>query len=159
MELDFTVNGKQETAEADPKQTLLELLREGLGLTGTKYGCGEGQCGACTVLIDGRPARSCLTNASGIGKRKVETIEGLATGAGLHPVQKAFLDESAAQCGYCIPGMIMTAVALLRANPHPTDQEILDAMNGNLCRCCGYRGILSAVHRASKGIKAGTESK
>ncbi len=153
MKLDFTINGKQESLEADPRRTLLDLLREELGLTGTKYGCGEGQCGACTVLIDGKPARSCLLRVSGVGNRKIETIEGLATGPRLHPIQQAFLDEAAIQCGYCVPGMIMTAVGLLRESSHPTDEEILNAMDGNLCRCCGYVGILAAVRRASQGTK------
>lgn len=146
----FTVNGKPRTVTVDPQRPLLEVLREELKLTGPKFGCGEGQCGACTVLIDGRRARSCITPAAGVAGKEVLTIEGLAAGEALHPVQEAFLAEGAFQCGYCTPGMIMTTVALLRETPHPTDEQILAAVDGNLCRCCDYPRILKAVHRAAE---------
>jgi aerobic-type carbon monoxide dehydrogenase small subunit (CoxS/CutS family) len=152
----FTVNGKPQRLSTDPRRTLLEVLREDLGLTGTKYGCGEGQCRACTVLIDGNPVRSCLTDISEVEGRHVETIESLAQGEKLHPVQEAFVDEGAMQCGYCVPGMIMTTVALLKRTPKPTRAQIIEALNGNLCRCCGYVNLLNAVERAagSRGKEA-----
>src|SRR5262245_15197562 len=131
----LTVNGREHIVSTDPARPLLDVLREDLGLAGCKYGCGERQCGACTVLIDGRPAFSCVTRASSAKGRKIETIEGLADGDKLHPVQEAFLAEGALQCGYCTPGMIMTAVALLREKPRPTGDEIRDAMDRNMCRC------------------------
>ncbi|MEW6158532.1 MAG: (2Fe-2S)-binding protein [Verrucomicrobiota bacterium] len=152
----FTVNGKPQRLSTDPRRTLLEVLREDLGLTGTKYGCGEGQCRACTVLIDGNPVRSCLTDISEVEGRHVETIESLAQGEKLHPVQEAFVNEGAMQCGYCVPGMIMTTVALLKRTPQPTRAQIIEALNGNLCRCCGYVNLLNAVERAagSRGKEA-----
>ena len=142
------VNGSQKQAEALPDETLLSVLRNGLGLTGTKYGCGEGQCGACTVLLDGKAVRSCHTPAALATGKKIITIEGLSPNGGLHPVQQAFLDEEAFQCGYCTPGMIMSAVALLKANPNPTDGEIVQQMNGNICRCGTYPRIMAAIHKA-----------
>ena len=142
------VNGSQKQAEALPDETLLSVLRNGLGLTGTKYGCGEGQCGACTVLLDGKAVRSCRTPAALATGKKIITIEGLSPNGGLHPVQQAFLDEEAFQCGYCTPGMIMSAVALLKANPNPTDGEIVQQMNGNICRCGTYPRIMAAIHKA-----------
>ena len=142
------VNGSQKQAEALPDETLLSVLRNGLGLTGTKYGCGEGQCGACTVLLDGKAERSCRTPAARATGKKIITIEGLSPNGGLHPVQQAFLDEEAFQCGYCTPGMIMSAVALLKANPNPTDGEIVQQMNGNICRCGTYPRIMAAIHKA-----------
>jgi aerobic-type carbon monoxide dehydrogenase small subunit (CoxS/CutS family) len=145
----ISVNGRTSTVTTDPRRTLLEVLREDLHLTGTKYGCGEGRCGACTVLIDGRRALSCRTPAVKADRKAIITIEGLAGGDSLHPVQKAFLAEGALQCGYCTPGMVLTAVALLRENPRPTDEEIVEGMNGNICRCCGYPQILRAVRRAA----------
>src|SRR4051794_24846876 len=138
----FTVNGQRKTVTTDPARPLLDVLREDLRLTGTKYGCGEGRCGACSVLLDGRRVFSCRTPASRAEGRAVLTIEGLAGADGLHPVQRAFLDEGAFQCGYCTPGMIVAAVALLDANPKPTDEEIVAGMNRNLCRCCSYPQIL-----------------
>jgi aerobic-type carbon monoxide dehydrogenase small subunit (CoxS/CutS family) len=147
--LTFTVNGKQRTVTTDQARLLLDVLREDLGLTGTKYGCGEGRCGACTVLMDGKRIFSCLTSIEEAANRTVLTIEGLATGETLHPVQQAFLEEGGFQCGYCTPGMIMNAVALLQTKPNPTDAEISVWMNRNLCRCCGYPKILSAVRRAA----------
>jgi aerobic-type carbon monoxide dehydrogenase small subunit (CoxS/CutS family) len=134
----------------------LDVLRESLDLTGTKYGCGEGQCRACTVLLDGTPVRSCLTEISEVEGRKVETIEGLARDGDLHPVQQAFLNEGAMQCGYCVPGMILAAVGLLKRNPTPTQAQIIEALNGNLCRCCGYVNIVKAVERAAQSSKEAT---
>src|SRR5215472_978614 len=131
----LTVNGQAHTVTTDPQRSLLHLLREDLGLTGPKYGCGEGQCGACTVLIDGKREHACLYPANGAAGKAVTTIEGLSKGDKLHPVQEAFLAEGAMQCGYCTPGMIMSAVALLRDKPHATRYEIRTAMNRNVCRC------------------------
>ncbi len=156
--INFTVNGRQRTVTVDPERPLLDVLREELQLTGAKYGCGEGRCGACTVLVDGKRTRSCITPAASVAGKDILTIEGLAPakpasateGQALHPVQAAFLAELAFQCGYCTPGMIMTTVALLRETPHPTDEQILTAVNGNLCRCCDYPRILKAVHRAAE---------
>jgi aerobic-type carbon monoxide dehydrogenase small subunit (CoxS/CutS family) len=145
----FTVNGQSRTVTADPDRSLLEVLREDLQLTGTKYGCGEGQCRACTVLIGGRATRSCLTSVSEVDQKSIVTIEGLASGEKLHAVQQAFLDEGGYQCGYCTPGMILGAVELLAARPQPTEAEILDHMEGHLCRCCGYPKILTSIKRAS----------
>ncbi len=147
----LTVNGKSRSVETEPDRPLLEVLREDLGLTGVKYGCGEGQCRACTVLLDGKPVTSCLTAVSAAAGKKVITIEGLADGSRLHRLQQAFVDEGAMQCGYCVPGMILTAAALLERNPRPTEAQIVGAMNGNLCRCCGYPRILAAVRRAAEG--------
>jgi aerobic-type carbon monoxide dehydrogenase small subunit (CoxS/CutS family) len=151
--LQFTLNGKPQRISAEARRTLLEVLREDLDLTGTKYGCGEGQCRACTVLLDGKPVRSCLTEIAEVEGRKVETIEGLALNGKLHPVQEAFVAEGAMQCGYCVPGMIMTAVGLLRRNPRPTRDQIIEALNGNICRCCGYVNILKAVEHATQSGK------
>ena len=145
----LTVNGKARTVTTDPRRPLLDVLREDLHLTGAKYGCGEGQCGACTVLLDGEPVASCVTPVIEARTKKITTIEGLAAGDSLHPVQEAFLAEGAMQCGYCTPGMILTAAALLNKNPHPTDAQIVAGMNGNLCRCCGHPKILAAVRRAA----------
>lgn len=149
MNLALTVNGRPERVETDPARPLLEVLREDLGLTGVKYGCGEGQCRACTVLLDGAPVASCLTPARLAAGKKVVTIEGLAQGERLHPVQEAFLAEDAMQCGYCVPGMILRTAALLSRNAKPTDAQIVEALNGNLCRCCGYGNILNAARRAA----------
>jgi aerobic-type carbon monoxide dehydrogenase small subunit (CoxS/CutS family) len=150
IDLKLSVNGKQTSAATDGERTLLEFLREDLQLTGTKYGCGEGACRACTVLMDGKAVQSCLTPLSAANGKKVETIESLATGDKLHPVQQAFLEEEAMQCGYCIPGMILSTVALLRAKPSPNRSEMVQALNGNICRCCGYVNLLNAVERAAK---------
>ena len=149
----FTVNGKARRVETDPERPLLEVLREDLGLTGAKYGCGEGQCRACTVIVEGRPVTSCLTPVREAAGKKILTIEGLATNGKLHPLQEAFLEEDAMQCGYCVPGMILTAAALLERNPRPSETQILQGMNGNLCRCCGYPRILAAVRRVAEGAK------
>ena len=146
--ISFTVNGQPRTVTTDPGRPLLEVLREDLGLTGTKYGCGEGRCGACTVLLGGKSVRSCITPVADAEGQTILTIEGLATGEKLHPVQEAFLTEGAVQCGYCTPGMILGVVGLLNEKPNPTDAEILSRMEGHLCRCCGYPKILKAVRRA-----------
>ena len=145
----LTVNGTERIVTTDPQRPLLDVLREDLHLTGTKYGCGEGRCGACTVLMEGKPIRSCVTPVSVAAQKRIATIEGLAPGEVLHPVQEAFLQEGAIQCGYCTSGMILSAVALLRDKPNPTDDEIVAGMNGNICRCNGYVKIISAVRRAA----------
>ncbi len=149
VKITMIVNGEERTVVTDPSRSLQKVLREEFHLTGTKYGCGEGQCGACTVLMNGRRTRSCVTPVSRADKGTITTIEGLADGDFLHPVQQAFLDEGAIQCGYCTSGMILAAAALLENNPKPTDQQIIDGMNGNICRCNGFIKILNAVHRAS----------
>lgn len=145
----FTVNGAASSVDTEPERPLLEVLREDLGLTGTKYGCGEGQCGACTVLLDGQPVKSCLTPVRAAQDRKIITIEGLARNGKLHAVQEAFLSEGAMQCGYCTPGMVLRTVALLEQYPQPTENQILEGLNGNLCRCSGYHRIVAAVRRAA----------
>ena len=149
----FSVNGKDRRVETDPERPLLEVLREDLGLTGTKYGCGEGQCRACTVLLDGKPAISCIMPVSAAAGKKIVTIEGLAQGDRLHAVQQAFIDEGAMQCGYCVPGMVLRAVSLLESNPRPSDAQIIEWMDGSLCRCSGYPRVLAAVHRAAGNAK------
>ena len=143
------VNGSARMIDADSDRTLLSVLRDDLGLTGCKYGCGEGRCGACTVLIDGAPARSCVTRVSAIAGKQISTIEGLAEGDELHPLQQAFLDQGALQCGYCTPGMIMSAAALLNDRPNPTRDEIVRHMVGNVCRCGTYARIVSAIEQAA----------
>jgi aerobic-type carbon monoxide dehydrogenase small subunit (CoxS/CutS family) len=145
----LSVNGRPVTVDADPQISLLTVLREHLDLTGTKYGCGEGQCGACTVLIDGRAQRSCVTKASAVSQRQITTIEGLTKGEQLHPVQEAFLEEGAMQCGYCTSGMILSAVSLLQKNQHPTRSEIVDFMDGHICRCGTYARVISAIQKAA----------
>jgi aerobic-type carbon monoxide dehydrogenase small subunit (CoxS/CutS family) len=145
----LTVNGKTRSVETEPERPLLDVLREDLGLTGTKYGCGEGQCRSCTVLMDGKPVASCVTPAHMAQGRRIVTIEGLAGDGRLHPVQQAFLEEDAMQCGYCTPGMIMRTVSLLEGNPNPTEAQIVDGLDGNLCRCSGYVRIVAAVRRAA----------
>jgi aerobic-type carbon monoxide dehydrogenase small subunit (CoxS/CutS family) len=146
----LAINGHVYTVDADPQTSLLTVLREHLDLTGSKYGCGEGQCGACTVLIDGKAQRSCITKVATVAQKQITTIEGLAAGERLHPVQEAFLDAGALQCGYCTSGMIMSAVALLGRNPHPSDKEVVDFMDGNICRCGTYPRIVSAIQKAAK---------
>jgi aerobic-type carbon monoxide dehydrogenase small subunit (CoxS/CutS family) len=151
----FKVNGTERTLATDPQRLLLDVLREDLQLTGTKYGCGEGQCGACLVYLDGEPARSCLLPVKAADGKSVTTIEGLARGEDLHPVQEAFLEEGALQCGYCTSGMILAAAALLKDKPNPADEEILAGMNGHLCRCNGYVKIVKAVRRAAAAMRVG----
>jgi aerobic-type carbon monoxide dehydrogenase small subunit (CoxS/CutS family) len=153
-QIKMTVNGKPVEATTDPSRPLLEVLREDLGLTGAKYGCGEGACGACVVLMDGRRTPACNLPVSEAQGKSITTIEGLADGDRLHPVQQAFLDENAFQCGYCTPGMILTAAALLAENRAPTDPQIVEAMNGNVCRCCGYATTLAAVKRAARLVQS-----
>lgn len=143
------VNGRAFTVDVDPQASLLSVLREHLDLTGTKYGCGEGQCGACTVLIDGKAKRSCITKAAAVAQKQITTIEGVVKSDQLHPVQQAFLDEEALQCGYCTPGMIMSAVSLLKQNPHPSQSEIVEFMDGNVCRCGTYSRIIRAIQKAA----------
>jgi len=147
--ISFTVNGREATVQTDPDRMLLDVLREDLQLTGPKYGCGEGACGACGVLVGGRRVFSCSKPVKSMAGTHIVTIEGLASNDRLHPVQQAFYDEEAYQCGYCTPGMIVAAVALLNAKPNPTDAEIVSFMDGNLCRCCSYVRILRAVRRAA----------
>lgn len=146
----LVVNGRPYTVDADPQTSLLGVLRDHLDLTGSKYGCGEGECGACTVLVDGRAQRSCITKVGTVAQKQITTIEGLAAGDQLHPVQEAFLEAAALQCGYCTPGMIMSAVSLLNRNPHPGESDIVDFMNGNVCRCGTYSRIVTAIQRAAK---------
>jgi len=148
VKVSFILNGERKEAEVSPEMTLLELLREVLGLTGTKEGCGEGECGACTVLLDGRPVYSCLLLAAQVDGREVETIEGVGTEEEPHPLQRAFVKKGAVQCGFCTPGMIMTAKALLEENPKATRSEIREAIAGNLCRCTGYWQIIEAIEAA-----------
>ena len=151
--IQLTVNGQEKSITTDSRRSLLEVLREDLGVTGVKYGCGEAQCGACSVLIGGRRVLSCVTPVSTADGKRIVTIEGLAKDDVLHPVQEAFLEEGAVQCGYCTGGMILAAVSLLEENPNPTDQEIAKGLNGNLCRCNGYPRILIAVRRAAEMMK------
>lgn len=147
------VNGTGHKVEVSAGDTLLWVLRNRLGLTGTKYGCGEGECGACTVLINGRPVRSCLAPAEFAAGKKIVTVEGLSAKGSLHPVQQAFLEEEAFQCAYCTTGMIMSACGLLAETPQPSDDEIITYMNGNICRCGTYPRIMAAIRRAAQGAK------
>jgi aerobic-type carbon monoxide dehydrogenase small subunit (CoxS/CutS family) len=157
QKISFTVNGEPKSVTTDPARPLLDVLREDLGLTGAKFGCGERQCGACTVLVNGRPVFSCSTRVVTAKNRTIETIEGLAEGDKLHPVQEAFLGEDALQCGYCTTGMIMNAVALLRTKPKPSRDEIVSAMNRNMCRCGTHLRIVAAVEKAA-GTSGGSQS-
>ena len=147
------VNGRSVRTDADGERTLLSVLRDDLGVTGCKYGCGEGQCGACTALLDGVPTRTCVTPVSEVASRKITTVEGLENEGRLHPVQEAFLAEDALQCGYCTPGMIVAAVALLRQNPSPSVPEIIRGMNGHICRCGAYQRIITAIQSAAKKMR------
>lgn len=156
-EIRFTLNGKPATVSTDPNRTLLWVLRTDLGLTGTKCGCNVGMCGACTVLLDGNAVRSCLVTIGGVEGKKVTTIEGLAQGDQLHPVQKAFVDQGALQCGFCTPGMIMAAVALLNSNPKPTEAQIRSALEGNLCRCGTHQRVIKAVLSAAAQMGGGQQ--
>ena len=147
--LELHVNGTVHRVDVDPSRTLLSVLHDELDLTGSKYGCGEGQCGACTVLLDGRAVRACITPVADAGTRPVTTIEGLARAGRLHPVQRAFIDETALQCGYCTSGMVLSAVALLSRERAPGEDEIRRALDGNVCRCGAYIRIVAAVRRAA----------
>jgi len=150
VRLDMKLNGDDVQVEIEPAATLAQVLREQLGLTGTKIGCGEGICGGCTVLVDGTPVNSCIYAAMKAADRHVQTVEGLSHDGGLHRLQRAFLEQGAVQCGYCTPGLLLTAAALLRDNPHPTEPEIRAAISGNLCRCTGYTKIIKAIQVASQ---------
>ena len=158
MDLTIFVNGRERRIVAPPDRRLLWVLREELQLTGTKYGCGEGQCGACTVLVDGQPVRSCLAPVSSAVGKKITTIEGLEKGGTLHPVQQAFLHEEAFQCGYCTSGMILSAVAFLEGRTIATEEDIAKAMNGNLCRCGTYPRIVKAVRQAAAALREGSRA-
>lgn len=147
------INGEEQEVFVNPNQTLLEVLRDTLHLTGIKEGCGLGECGACTVLMDGIPVRSCLVLALEAEGKEILTIEGLANGNRLHPLQRAFIDHHAFQCGFCTPAMIMTAKALLEKNPDPTESEVIRAISGNICRCTGYKSIVSAIMSVARGMK------
>lgn len=155
-ELHITVNGDAYHLLVDTHHTLLQIIRDEIGLTGTKNGCGEGECGACTVLLDDQPVSSCLVLAHEADGKEVVTIEGLAQGGVLHPVQQAFVDEGAIQCGFCTPGMVMSAKALLERSPDAGREEILHALRGNLCRCTGYVKIIAAVEAARGSLMKGT---
>ena len=153
QEIELKVNGELFKMQVEPRRTLLEVLRENLGLTGTKESCNKGDCGACTVLVDGKPVLSCLTLAIEVQGKDILTIEGLAGEDGvLDPIQQAFVDHGALQCGFCAPGMIMSAKALLDRNPNPTEDEIKEGISGNLCRCTGYITIIEAIEVAAKSI-------
>ncbi|MGY4707017.1 (2Fe-2S)-binding protein [Candidatus Bipolaricaulota sp. J31] len=153
MKLRFTLNGRPVEVEAHPGRRLLDLLRDDLGLIGVKEGCGEGECGACTVLINGKPRLSCLTAAIQVEGKEVITIEGLSRDGKLHPIQRAFVETAGVQCGFCTPGFIVAAYALLQENPDPTPEEVRAWLSGNLCRCTGYRQIVEAVLLAAKYMR------
>ena len=155
-ELELHINGTRRRVMADAERSLLSVLHEDLDLTGAKYGCGEGQCGSCTVLVNGQPARSCRTLVGTVAGKQVRTVEGLTQNGQLHPLQDAFLEVGAMQCGYCIPGMIMSGVGLLEKNPRPTEPEIVRAMEGNVCRCGTYPRIVAAIRKAAAGTTATT---
>jgi aerobic-type carbon monoxide dehydrogenase small subunit (CoxS/CutS family) len=150
---ELRINGKTVRVDADRDRPLLGVLRDDLGLTGSKYGCGEGRCGACTVLIDGAPARSCITKLGAVAAREITTIEGLEKDGRLHPLQRAFLDAGAMQCAYCTSGMIVTGAALLRENPNPSQHDIVEYMDGNICRCGTYTRIIAAIRSAARAVK------
>jgi nicotinate dehydrogenase subunit A len=152
---ELKINGAGHRVDVDPDRSLLSVLREDLDLTGSKYGCGEGRCGACTVLVDGEPVHSCLTRVGAVANRPITTIEGLAKDGHLHPLQQAFLDMGAMQCGYCTTGMIVAGAGLLAKNAGPTESEIAQAMNGNICRCGTYTRIVAAVRKAADVLKGG----
>lgn len=152
--ISFKVNGGAVEVAVSAEDRLIDVLREGLRLTGTKEGCGIGECGACTVLLDGKPVNSCLVPALQVEGREVETVEGLAKDGRLHPLQEAFIEHTAVQCGFCTPGMLMSAAALLRENPNPTREDIARAISGNLCRCTGYHQIISAIEDAARRMRA-----
>jgi aerobic-type carbon monoxide dehydrogenase small subunit (CoxS/CutS family) len=152
---ELLVNGTKRRIDSDAGRSLLSILRDDLDLTGSKYGCGEGKCGACTVLIDGKATRSCITPVGDCAGKAITTIEGLERDGKLHPLQEAFLQVGAMQCGYCTPGMIMSGVALLGKNPHPTHPEIVRSMDGNICRCGTYFRIVAAIRQAAEALNGG----
>ncbi len=151
--IDLVVNGARHSVDAEPARTLLSVLRDELELTGTKYGCGEGQCGACTVMLDGVAARSCQAGVTAAAGKRITTIEGIEERGKLHPLQEAFLETGAMQCGYCTSGMIVAGAALLAKNSNPSEAEIVDAMNGNVCRCGTYPRIVAAIKLAAQKMK------
>ena len=146
----FRVNGRPTTLDTEEERSLLWALRTDLGLTGTKYGCGVGLCGSCTVVVDGKAVRSCRMSLADVQDKDITTIEGLASGGKLHPLQQAFIDHGGLQCGYCTPGMIMNAYGLLLADPHPSREKVLDVMEGNICRCSAYKRILEAIDSVAR---------
>jgi carbon-monoxide dehydrogenase small subunit len=154
----LTVNGKEQGLEIEPYETLLDILRDRIGLTGTKYGCGEGECGACTVMINGKAVLSCITLGVQADGKEILTIEGLNEGSRLHPLQETFVEHSALQCGYCTPGILMAARALLEENPTPSEGEVREAISNNLCRCTGYEKPVKAILEAAENIKKSIES-
>jgi len=153
--IELMVNGAKRTVEAGPDDFLLEVLRNDLGLTGSKFGCGEGECGACTVLVDGAHTKSCILPLSAVEGKAIRTVESLASGDKLHPLQVAFVEEDAMQCGYCVSGMLMAAHALLEKNKNPSERDIRDHMRGNICRCCAYPRMVKAIQRAAKAMAQG----
>jgi len=153
QEIKLIVNGETYVVGVEPRMTLLEVIRDELLLTGTKEGCGFGECGACTVLMDGKPINSCLILAVDAKEKEITTIEGLAQGEDLHPIQKPFIDQGAIQCGFCTPGMILSAKGLLDNNPNPTEEEVREGLAGNLCRCTGYAKIVAATLAAAKNLR------
>lgn len=153
MQISFTINGEKRNVETDPDTRLLDLIRNDLGLTGAKEGCGKGECGACTVIMNGRLVASCLVLAPQADGAEITTVEGLSTGDKLHPVQQAFIESGAVQCGFCTPGMVLAGKKLLDENPDPTEEEIRRGLSGNLCRCTGYEKIIEAVKIAAKKMK------
>ena len=153
LEIEFTINNQKRRLSVKPNDLLINIIRNDLFLTGSKYGCGIGECGACTVLLNGEPVLSCLTLAAAVDGKEITTIEGLAKGNELHPMQIAFLKNAAVQCGFCTPGMILTATALLKENPNPTEDEIRDYIRGNICRCTGYIQIVKAIEECAHGEK------
>ena len=153
MKIELTLNNRKRIVEVRPEDLLLDVLRNEFNFKGAKYGCGIGECGACTVIMNGKPVLSCQMLAAVADGQNIETIEGLADGNDLHPMQQAFIDEGAVQCGFCTPGMVLTANALVSEKPDPSDEDIKDALRGNLCRCTGYENIVKAVHTGAERIK------
>jgi len=153
LKIEITVNGRKRSFDVEPNTLLLNLVRDNLHLTGAKYGCGVGECGACTVHLDGEPVLGCMVLAVDADGKSVETIESIAEGGKLHPIQESFIEEGAVQCGFCTPGFIMTAKKLLEENPEPTELEIRDYLRGNLCRCTGYVNIIKAVQKAAEKMR------
>lgn len=153
MKIEFNLNNRKRIVEIQPEELLLDVLRKEFNFKGTKYGCGIGECGACTVIMNGKPVLSCQMLAAVADGQNIETIEGLADGNELHPMQQAFIDEGAVQCGFCTPGMVLTANALVKENPDPSVEDIKNAIRGNLCRCTGYESIIKAVRTGAKRMK------